>query len=83
VAGAVYNNRKYMLPFPDNIPHKQFWSDLPALISDGVGFTKSKVPGQKGAGGDSLQGSSYAPVTNEDFPTVSTGKDDDRDFDEC
>jgi hypothetical protein len=30
--GALYNQRKYMLPFPDNVPQSEFWKDVPGLV---------------------------------------------------
>ena len=29
--GAFYNNRKYMLPFPDNLPQRDMWREVPVM----------------------------------------------------
>ena len=46
--GSFYNNRKYMLPFPDNLPQRDLWRELPVMCLDGVDFTRSKLPPQLG-----------------------------------
>ena len=88
--GAFYNNRKYMLPFPDNVPQKDFWTELPGLVQEGVSFSRSFIPGQsphiKGAsGGKGGVGGVQAPVSGNEYSPVmaDSGKDSGgKDYDE-
>ena len=43
VGGTAYNSRQpnAALEIYNNIPHRNFWFDLPSLVSDGVAFTVS------------------------------------------
>lgn len=58
--GAFYNHRKYMLPFPDNVPQNEFWKDLPGLVLDGIEFAKCGF--NKAAVGSLQRGGDYDAV---------------------
>ena len=39
--GAFYNHRKYMLPFPDNLPQRELWRELPIMGTRHAGCCQS------------------------------------------
>jgi len=43
VLGACYKRRLQGTDWTSSVPNKEFWLDLPALVSDGVSFSLTKV----------------------------------------